>query len=69
MMTEDKIYHANDGKGYMKITYTDVKIPPPPKTLDEAIQRVKDMSEFEEDKTQMNEMIKVLKENWKDDER
>ena len=36
-------------------------------TLEETIEQIKDMCEFEEDKTLMNSMIEEVINNWKDD--
>jgi hypothetical protein len=57
-------YYDRDGKSYVRIINQEIEIPPQPKTLEEAIQRIKDMCEFEEDKAQMYMMIEKLKEDW-----
>ena len=63
-MSKKETYYDRDGKGYVRIINQEIEIPPQPKTLEEAIQHIKDMCEFEEDKTQMYMMIEKLKEDW-----
>lgn len=63
-MSKEEIYNDVNGKGYMKITYAKVEIPDPPKTLDEAIQRIKDLFEFDQNETLMNKLIEDVKNNW-----
>mgnify|MGYP003640666951 CR=1 FL=1 len=66
-MSKEEIFYDVNGKGYLKIRHIDKATIYNPTTLEEKIEHVKSLFEFEEDKTIMNKMIEELKNQKEDD--
>jgi len=67
-MSKEEIFYDVNGKGYLKIRHIDKSTIYNPTTLEEKIEHIKSLFEFEEDKTIMNKMIEELNQN-KDEQR